>query len=203
MLSSLFLFLLSGANFWHSVQLSQYLQTFAKKIPKFNTTHFQVSDLQTFDIFYSPGDTSVDITLESCEVEEGGRKTITNKYLNIRTLDFSSFIYNITTPPQHGWLNVFGSNKVDTIREQTDYFTSLELSDHRLYYEHDDSESRRDSFSFVARKRNGGDFQYKATFHIHVILRNDQTPTRAVDKVFYVVEGRVGDGNFQSYKLDK
>ena len=153
------------------------------------STPKQVSDPQTFDIFYSPGDTSVDITLESCEVEEGGRKVITNKYLDIRTLDFSSFVYNLTSPPTHGWLSVLGPNKVDVIRPQTDYFTSLELSDHRLFYTHDDSESRRDSFSFVARKRNGGDFQYRATFHIHVILRNDQTPTRAVEKILYVVEG--------------
>lgn len=153
------------------------------------STPKQVSDPQSFDIFYSPGDTSVDITLESCEVEEGGRKVITNKYLDIRTLDFSSFIFNLTQPPSHGWLSVLSDNKVDVIRSQTEYFTSSELSDHRMFYTHDDSESRRDSFSFVARKRSGGDFQYKATFHIHVILRNDQTPTRAVDKVFYVVEG--------------
>ena len=43
------------------------------------STPKQQSEPQSFDIFYSPGDTSVDITLESCEVEEGGRKTITNK----------------------------------------------------------------------------------------------------------------------------
>ena len=116
-------------------------------------------------------------------------QVITNKYLDIRTLDFSSFIYNISQQPSHGWLSVLGPNKVDVSRPQTNYFTSLELSDHRLFYTHDDSESRRDSFSFVARKRNGGDFQYKATFHVHVILRNDQTPTRAVEKIFYVVEG--------------
>ena len=40
------------------------------------STPKQTSEPQTFDIFYSPGDTSVDITLESCEVEEGGRKVI-------------------------------------------------------------------------------------------------------------------------------
>ena len=40
------------------------------------STPKQTSDPQTFDIFYSPGDTSVDITLESCEVEEGGRKVM-------------------------------------------------------------------------------------------------------------------------------
>ena len=44
--------------------------TFVVSTPK------QSSEPQTFTISYSPGDTSVDITLESCEVEEGGRKVI-------------------------------------------------------------------------------------------------------------------------------
>jgi len=42
--------------------------------------------------------------------------------------------------------------------------------------------------SYCSATRNGGrKFQYSAEFHIHVILRNDQTPTRAVDKVFQVI----------------
>ena len=40
------------------------------------STPKQSSEPQTFTISYSPGDTSVDITLESCEVEEGGRKVM-------------------------------------------------------------------------------------------------------------------------------
>ena len=40
------------------------------------STPKQSSEPQTFTISYSPGDTSVDITLESCEEEEGGRKVI-------------------------------------------------------------------------------------------------------------------------------
>ncbi len=50
------------------------------------STPKQTSDVQVFEITYSPGDTSVDITLESCDVEEGGRKVITTKYLEIRSL---------------------------------------------------------------------------------------------------------------------
>ena len=46
------------------------------------------------------------------QVEEGGRKVITNKYLEIRTLDFGSFIYNVSAPPLHGWISVFAPNKV-------------------------------------------------------------------------------------------
>ena len=39
-------------------------------------------------------------------------QVITNKYLEIRTLDFGSFVYNITTAPVHGWISVLAPNKV-------------------------------------------------------------------------------------------
>ena len=149
----------------------------------------QTSNTQTFEIFYSPGDTSVDITLESCEVEEGGRKVISTKYLEIRSLDYGQFAYNVTEPPRHGWLDVLAPNKVDVERKRTSYFTSAELAAARLVYHHDDSESRRDAFKFLARKTTGRSFQYEGEFHVHILLRNDQTPVRVVDKVFHVVEG--------------
>ena len=72
----------------------------------------------------------------------------------------------------------------------------------RVVYKHDDSESRRDTFHFVATAASAAaatsassgpmsreGFQYVAVFHVAVVLRNDQTPTRVVDKVFQVVEG--------------
>ena len=153
------------------------------------STPKQTSNIQIFEISYSPGDTSVDITLEGCEVEEGGRKVISNKHLEIRSLDYSSFMFNITEAPVHGWLNVLGPNKVEVLRKNTNYFTSNELSHQRLVYNHDDSESRRDAFTFLASKTNGKRFEYSGVFHIHVLLRNDQTPTRAVDRILQVVEG--------------
>lgn len=152
------------------------------------STPNQMSNVQIFSISYLPGDTSVDITLEGIEVEEGGRKVISNKYLEIRTLDYYGFGYNVTEPPRFGWLNVLAPNKVDTQRQHTLYFTSAELAEQRLVYHHDDSESRRDSFSFLASKQGGREFQYSGVFHIHVLLRNDQTPTRAVDNILQVVE---------------
>ena len=46
-------------------------------------------------------------------------------------------------------------------------------------------------FSLLASvtSRRHDRFQYVAVFHVAVVLRNDQTPTRVVDKVFQVVEG--------------
>ena len=47
-------------------------------------------------------------------------------------------------------IDVLASNKMDVMRSNTSFFTSSEISEERLLYRHDDSESRRDAFHFVA-----------------------------------------------------
>ena len=49
---------------------------------------------------------------------------ITNKYLEIRTLDFGSFVYNITAAPVHGWISVLAPNKVKEFKK-SDIFVLL------------------------------------------------------------------------------
>ena len=51
-------------------------------------------------------------------------QVITNKYLEIRTLDFGSFVYNITTAPVHGWISVLAPNKVKEFKK-SDIFVLL------------------------------------------------------------------------------
>ena len=137
----------------------------------------------------------MDITLERLEVEEGARRTISPKYLNVQAPDIIHFVFNVTRTPVHGSLDILAPNKVDIIRANTTFFTSDEIEQDRVVYNHDDSESRRDTFHFVAmasrnRGHGGGghDFQYVGVFHIHVVLKNDHTPIQVVDKVFQVVE---------------
>ena len=147
----------------------------------------------------------MDITLERLEVEEGARRTISKKYLNVQAPDIIHFVFNVTRTPAHGSLDILAPNKVDIIRANTTFFTSDEIEQDRVVYNHDDSESRRDTFHFVATAASAASaatstsassgpmsregFQYVAVFHVAVVLRNDQTPTRVVDKVFQVVEG--------------
>lgn len=148
--------------------------------------------METFKLHYVPGDTTVDIILERLEVEEGARRTISKKYLNVRAPDILHFIFNVTRTPSHGQIDILALNKVDTMRSNTTFFTSDEIDSERVVYKHDDSESRRDTFHFVATSASsrgrGHDFQYVGVFHIHVVLKNDHTPTQVVDKVFQVVE---------------
>ncbi len=156
-------------------------------------TKDQKSAEQRFDIHYFPGDSNVDINLETLEVEEGGKRAITRRHLSITTTSSSaSFVYNVTRAPSHGRVDVLASNRVDVARRNASFFTSEEVEQERILYTHDDSESRRDSFHFFATQAdntgNGGDFiHYLAVFHIHVVLRNDETPTIVVDKIFEVV----------------
>lgn len=77
------------------------------------------------------------------------------------------------------------NKQIDISRENTTFFTSEEVAGERLVYGHDDSESRRDTFHFLA-SNDQMSFQYLAVFHVYMMLRNDQTPTRVVDKVFQV-----------------
>ena len=155
----------------------------------------QTSSVETFRIHHVPGDMDVDITLERLEVEEGSKRTISSKYLFVKATDIRHFLFNVTKTPRHGQIDVLSTNKVDVERGNASFFTSDEILSDRVIYKHDDSESRRDTFHFIAtaashaRSSRHEGFQYVAVFHIAVVLRNDQTPTRVVDKVFQVVEG--------------
>ena len=153
-------------------------------------TSDQKSAVQKFVIHHIPGDTDVDITLGRLEVEEGAKKAITAKYLNIQASDIKHFVFNVTRAPQHGQIDILASNRVDVMRSNSSFFTSEEIRDDRVVYKHDDSESRRDTFHFLATSAQTSrhDFQYLNVFHIHIILRNDQTPTRVVDKEFQVIK---------------
>ena len=162
----------------------------------------QTTSVQAFRVHHVPGDTDIDITLERLEVEEGAKRIISKKYLFIRASDMRHFVFNVTRSPVHGNIDILSKNKIDVDRANTTYFTLNEIEEERVLYKHDDSESRRDTFHFIAtaavsntnggsmfRNRHINGFQYVAVFHIAVVLRNDQTPTRVVDKVFEVVEG--------------
>ena len=154
-------------------------------------TSEQKSAIQTFHLRHVPGDADVDIDLERLEVEEGGKKTVTTKYIRIQVSDIRHFVFNVTRTPRHGQIDILAANRVDVARANSTFFTSEELEAERVVYKHDDSESRRDTFHFLvtSASQSRHDFQYLAVLHILVLLRNDQTPTRVVDKVFEVMEG--------------
>ncbi|XP_069672310.1 chondroitin sulfate proteoglycan 4 [Periplaneta americana] len=128
-------------------------------------------------------------TLERLQVVEGGRQPVLRTHLDLATNGITELMYNVTHGPHHGRLDVMDVGLVTVLRRGTLYFSSRELMTERVFYVHDDSESRRDSFHFVALSSEEEDFQYVGVFHVDVLLKNDNTPMRAVDKVFQIVTG--------------
>lgn len=146
-------------------------------------------------IRHSPGTLTSDrtegrvhTTLERLQVTEGSRMVIPATHLNFRTDAVTNLIFNITHLPKHGKIEVI-NDILKIMRDNTTYFTLEELNSDRVYYAHDDSESRHDSFHFMALSPEPEDFQYVGVFHIDIILKNDNSPVRVNDNVFHIVHG--------------
>ena len=114
---------------------------------------------------------------------EGGRQPVLRTHLDLATDGITELMYNVTHGPHHGHLEVMDVGLVTDLRKNTAYFSSRELMTERVFYVHDDSETKRDSFHFVALSSEEEDFQYVGIFHVDILLKNDNTPVRAVDKV--------------------
>lgn len=130
----------------------------------------------------------VHTTLERLQVTEGSRMVIPATHLNLRTDAVTNLIFNITHLPKHGKIEVVNEN-LKILRDNTTYFTLQELNSDRVYYAHDDSESRHDSFHFMALSLEPEDFQFVGVFHIDIMLKNDNSPVRADAHVFHIVHG--------------
>ncbi|XP_052752420.1 chondroitin sulfate proteoglycan 4 isoform X2 [Galleria mellonella] len=128
----------------------------------------------------------VHTTLERLQVSEGSRMVIPASHLNFRTDVVTNLVFNITHLPKHGKIEV--ENEKD-ITNDTTFFTLQELNSDKVYYAHDDSESRHDSFHFMALSPEPEDFQYVGVFHIDIMLKNDNSPVRVNDNVFHIVHG--------------
>lgn len=127
---------------------------------------------------------------ESLKIDEGSRAPLRIARVNPSEYGVSSLAYNLTTKPTHGWLTVVdnGSRSSQSAGERNvSSFTLQELSAQAVYYVHDDSETREDSFEFVAVSLDSADFMYVGRFHIEVTMKNDNPPERTVDRVFHVV----------------
>lgn len=127
----------------------------------------------------------VQALLKRLTVEEGGRINIGSSHLNI-WIDFvTDLLFNVTTLPVHGMLQI---DRNGSTQNATNFFTLSELRSNQLFYLHDGSETKHDSFTFLAMSPSE-DFQYSGSISIDIILKNDNGPIRTVDKVFHIVVG--------------
>ncbi|EFX76390.1 hypothetical protein DAPPUDRAFT_249084, partial [Daphnia pulex] len=151
------------------------------------------SDLHRFEINYAPGNdtpTTAAVTIGELLVNEGETAV-----LQASLLGFSlpmAINYSVLEKPRHGQLNLLDVGKRSVMRKNISWFGSDDLTDQRIVYTHDDSESITDQFLFLARPRlapddPSKDFQYVGTFPVRAHMKNDNPPVRVGDQVLRVV----------------
>lgn len=126
---------------------------------------------------------------------EGESKLITKDVLFAETLSTKEMYYTVIKSPKHGKLaRITQSNANDTY-DNILTFSNHDILEERIMYLHDDSETTRDEFTFVASTSKGfkpsiaddESGSKEGTFNVSMQLVNDQKPIRGIDKVFHVV----------------
>ncbi|XP_077353962.1 chondroitin sulfate proteoglycan 4-like isoform X1 [Festucalex cinctus] len=139
---------------------------------------------------------STDFTIvnKGLSVVEGGSKIITKSLLFTNTASNREVHYSITAHPRHGLIRMINFSNLTSINDNIGTFTNQDIIEEKVMYVHDDSETRRDSFTFhivvyKPTKLNGRKEERSTiehTVNISIQLINDQRPVRVVDKVFHV-----------------
>ncbi|KAL6266369.1 hypothetical protein P5V15_003224 [Pogonomyrmex californicus] len=124
--------------------------------------------------------------VENLKVDEGSKVPLRLTHVNPKEYGVFSLIYNLTIKPNHGWLSVANSSTSQD-QKNVSSFTFEDVLTQMVYYVHDDSETKEDSFEFVAMSLGPMDFMYVGKFRVEIIMRNDNPPERTVDRIFHVV----------------
>lgn len=125
-------------------------------------------------------------TVENLKVDEGSKVPLRITHINLKEYGISSLMYNLTIKPSHGWLSIANNSKSQE-QKNVSSFTFEDVSAQAVYYVHDDSETKEDSFEFVAVSLDSVDFMYVGKFRIEIIMKNDNPPERTINKIFHVV----------------
>jgi len=123
-----------------------------------------------------------------------------SEYINGTAQDFR---FKVVFGPNHGRLRMYNPATGRVLRFNVTSFANEDIRNRRVVYVHDDSETERDSFRFVvtsAASGRGDDIAMdgsgpieqllSGTFEIDIIMRNDNPPTRIVNRVMEFIVGR-------------
>ncbi|GAB1600398.1 chondroitin sulfate proteoglycan 4-like [Argonauta hians] len=148
-----------------------------------------------FHIEYIPNETDVRYINNGLErVNEGERKVITRNDLYIEMDKHREFQYIVFKPPQYGKLVIVNPHYRRIVKENVETFTNKDIREDRLMYVHEGSEHKTDSFAFTAtpiilqstdKQEELSDFS--GHFDIQIVLKNDNSPQRVVNKPFYII----------------
>ncbi len=157
--------------------------------------HFQVfskfalSGIHEFRISIKADIHNIILNNHGLSLLEGESKVITKEMLFSETPSTREVHYTVTSSPKHGAMKRINLSNSSTSSDRITEFTNQDISEERILYVHDDSETTHDAFTFLA---SFGSLKNKSqgtegTFNISIQLVNDQKPIRVVDKVFHVV----------------
>lgn len=146
-----------------------------------------------FRISIKAESTGVSIINKGLSVPEGGSRVISKDILFTHIASNREVQYSITVSPMHGQIRRINLSNSTSINDNIVSFTNQDITEERIMYVHDDSETKQDAFTFQiliykphkhTSKEDGRGAEH--TFNISVQLVNDRRPVRVVDKVFHV-----------------
>ncbi|NXK27005.1 CSPG4 protein, partial [Arenaria interpres] len=161
------------------------------------STKYLESNLYDFEVYIKPDFRNLILTNNGLTVTEGEGELITSTKLFVQTPDNKTFQYKVIQFPKHGKLKLINFSGSFESSDNLTSFTNKDITDKRLMYVHDDSETAFDEFLVRASDGESGRWanldpevepvSAEIRFNISVQLKNDEKPVRVIDKIFNVV----------------
>ncbi|XP_010176891.1 PREDICTED: chondroitin sulfate proteoglycan 4-like, partial [Mesitornis unicolor] len=162
------------------------------------STKYLESNLYDFEVYIKPDFGNIILTNNGLTVTEGEGELITRNKLFVQTPDNKTFRYKVIQFPKHGMLKLINFSGSFESNDNLTTFTNKDITDKRLMYVHDDSETSSDEFLVRASSEESGgewanlDPEVEPLFveikcNISVQLKNDEKPVRVIDKIFNIV----------------
>ena len=140
-------------------------------------------------LHYRPDPAKVFVVNTGLEVTEGRKTLIKRENLFASNLNADRLEIELTSAPKHGVLRMINFNNKQANAANITRIKMEDIEQQRLFYEHDDSETENDDFSFIVRNidvdSNG--ISEEMSFNLKILLRNDNKPVRVNDRVLTVV----------------
>lgn len=161
------------------------------------STKYLESNLYDFEVYIKSDFRNIVLTNSGLTVIEGEEELITSTKLFVQTPDNKTFQYKVIRFPKHGKLKLINFSASFKSSDNVTTFTNKDITDKRLMYVHDDSETVSDDFLVRASSEESGKgasfdpevepLSVEIRFNISVQLKNDEKPVRVIDKVFNIV----------------
>lgn len=163
------------------------------------STKYLESDMYKFEVYIKSDLRNIILTNSGLRVTEGEGELITSAELFVQTPDNKTFQYKVIQFPKHGKLKLINFSGSFESNHNLTTFTNKDITNKRLMYMHDDSETVFDEFlvrasSSSEESRKWANFDpeveplsVEIRFNISVQLKNDEKPVRVVDKIFNIV----------------